>query len=71
MERQALTQRDPDLPEDFRVYGSSGDEPPWKAIYLAIGLLVAGTVLLFTGVGLWATDPQAHGAFRCLRKLQR
>ncbi|KAL3148251.1 hypothetical protein ABBQ38_013722 [Trebouxia sp. C0009 RCD-2024] len=60
MERQALTQRDPDLSEDFRVYDSA-EAPPWKAIYLAVGLLVAGTVLLFTGIGLWATDPKAHG----------
>lgn len=67
MERQALTQRDPDFPEDFRVYGSAGDDPPWKAIYLAVGLLVAGTVLLLTGVGLWATDPKAHGVLLCLR----
>lgn len=67
MEREVLTQRDPDLPEDFRVYGSAGVEPPWKAIYLAVGLLVAGTILLFTGVGLWATDPKAHGAHFCLR----
>ena len=74
MERQALTQQDPDLPEDFRVYGSAGDDPPWKAIYLAVGLLVAGTVLLLTGIGLWATDPRAHGVFmfkRSGRRLQK
>ena len=67
MERQALTQRDPDLPEDFRLYGSAGDVPPWKAIYLAIGLLVAGTVLLLTGIGLWATNPTAHGVSLFMR----
>ena len=70
MERQALTQRDPDLPEDFRVYGSA-DDPPWKAIYLAVGLLVAGTILLFTGIGLWATDPKAHGVSLCVRSTYR
>lgn len=60
MERQALTQQDPDYPDGFRLYGNEADVP-WKAIYLAGGLLLAGVVLLFTGVGLWATDPQAHG----------
>ena len=60
MERQALTQPDSDYPDGFRVY-SSDQEVPWKAVYLAVGLLVAGVVLLFTGVGLWATDPAAHG----------
>lgn len=60
MERQALTQQDPDYSEGFR--GTVSDQQvPWKAIYLAAGLLVAGVVLLFTGVGLWATDPAAHG----------
>ena len=67
MERQALTQQDPDLPEDFRLYGSAGEGTPWKAIYLAVGLLIAGTILLLTGVGLWATDPKAHGmTFGCV-----
>lgn len=65
MERQALTQQDPDYPDGFRVY-SSDQEVPWKAIYLAVGLLVAGVVLLFTGVGLWLTDPAAHGKFLAL-----
>ena len=60
MERQALTQQDPDYPDGFRLYGNETDVP-WKAIYLAGGLLLAGVVLLFTGVGLWATDPEAHG----------
>ncbi len=60
MERQPLTQQGSDTPEGFRVYGNDTDVP-WKAIYLAVGLLIAGTILLFTGVGLWATDPEAHG----------
>ena len=60
MERQPLTQRETDVPEGFRTYGNDADVP-WKAIYLAVGLLIAGTILLFTGVGLWATDPKAHG----------
>lgn len=60
MERQPLTQRESDIPEEFRTYGNDADVP-WKAIYLAVGLLIAGTILLFTGVGLWATDPNAHG----------
>jgi hypothetical protein len=51
---------DPDIPEDFRVYSGRSDVP-WKAIYLAVGLLVAGVVLTFTGLGLWVTDPDAHG----------
>ena len=61
MERQPLTDRDQDVPDGFRLYGDNADVP-WKAIYLAVGLLVAGTVLLFTGIGLWLTDPNAHGA---------
>ena len=60
MERQPLTDSNQDIPEGFRTYGDNSDVP-WKAVYLAVGLLVAGTVLLFTGVGLWATDPNAHG----------
>lgn len=60
MERQALTQPDSDYPDSVRVY-SSDQQVPWKAVYLAVGLLVAGVVLLFTGIGLWATDPAAHG----------
>ena len=57
MDRQPLTEQE--VPEGFRVYGNA--DIPWKAVYLAVGLLIAGTVLLFTGVGLWATDPNAHG----------
>ncbi len=60
MERQPLTQQESDIPEGFRSYTTEADVP-WKAVYLAVGLLIAGTILLFTGIGLWATDPDAHG----------
>ncbi|DBA72779.1 TPA: hypothetical protein ACH3X2_010169 [Trebouxia sp. C0005] len=60
MERQPLTQRESDDPEGLRSYANEADVP-WKAVYLAVGLLIAGTIMLFTGIGLWATDPDAHG----------
>eukprot|EP00891_Asterochloris_glomerata_P001197 jgi/Astpho2/1197/Aster-x0050 len=56
-----LSHQESGVPEDFRVYGQTSTETPWRSIYLAAGLLIAGVVLLFTGIGLWATDPDAHG----------
>lgn len=60
-----LSHQESGVPEDFRVYGQTSTETPWRSIYLAAGLLIAGVVLLFTGIGLWATDPDAHGRPRC------
>lgn len=35
-------------------------------VALAVGLLIVGTVLLFTGVGLYfSSNPQAHGQYVC------
>lgn len=34
---------------------------PWKKVSLAIGLLVAGVIMLITGLVLYFTYPTAHG----------
>lgn len=59
MESQRLTDTG-SLSSPFR---QSSDRPT-KAVWLAVGLFLAGLILISVGLGLWLTDPEAHGKFR-------
>jgi hypothetical protein len=55
-----------DLLQEYRTEGSSSADfsfegnarPAWRKVALALGLLLFGIVLLFTGVGLWVSGQQ-------------
>ena len=49
---------------DVSHFGLQGQAKPWKKIALAIVLLVFGSVLLFTGVGMYVNGTQ-NGAHAC------
>ncbi|KAK9818398.1 hypothetical protein WJX72_012060 [[Myrmecia] bisecta] len=56
MESRLRTETDDYLPEDFRLVS---DRKSWRAVALAFALLLAGFVLLITGLVLWHTDPDS------------
>lgn len=53
-------------PEQGDIHFDLGDAPrPWRKVALAVGLLLFGSVLLFTGLGLYLTGkPHSGGASR-------
>lgn len=56
MESQRLT----DTGSLSAPFGGNKQQPP-KTVWLALGLFLAGSLLIIIGVSLYFTDPGAHG----------